>query len=311
MSDRPLIGVSSCLLGESVRFDGGHKCDRWMVRKLSRFVRWHSICPEVTMGFGVPRESLRLIRLEKKGSIHLVGNSTQNDFTEHAQQMCKMMVEALPDRLCGYILKNRSPSCGLERVKVYDYRGSPFSDGVGFFAQALINRFPDLPVIEEGRLSNLAEREHFLIRVFAEFALQNTLPKISAIQKLHESYKFILQAHHEASLRKLGQIAANSERFSPREVYMNYKTIFSRALAHPPTSKKRINAIQHIFGFIKDELTLKEKRSLLRQIEEFRKGRIPYVALSVLIRHAIEHHGAPYIEKQRFFSPYPEDLELT
>lgn len=310
MKSKPILGISSCVLGKEVRYNGAHKRDDWVVKDLGKWVQWHSVCPEMEMGLGVPRESMRLKRLQPKGMIRLVGNQTQKDFTSLAVKTAKEMVSKLPSTLNGYILKNRSPSCGFEKVKVYDHNNSPHSIGVGFFAKELVKRFPQLPIIEEGRLKNPHFREHFVTRVFAHSLIHCLPSKVSQIQKFHESYKFVIQAHHEVSLRKLGKIAANSSKENPSEVLKKYQKEFLYALEQPTTSKKRANVIQHIYGFIKDRVNPREKKSILEQIEQYRKGKLPYVALVTLVRHAIQSHGAPYIENQRFFFPYPEELNL-
>lgn len=309
--DKPLIGISSCLLGNAVRYNGAHKKEQWLCEELGKFVNWHSLCPEVSMGLGVPRESMRLQRLKKGGTVRLLGNQSQDDLTALAKNTTKTLVEQLPKNLNGFILKNRSPSCGLEKVKVYSEKNIPFSDGVGFFAKSLIKRNPDLPIIEEGRLKNLAFREQFLTRVFAHHAISALPAKISELQKFHESYKFVIQAHDEISLRKLGPIAANSKKEKPRDVLEKYKKIFHRALAHPPNIKKRTNVAQHVYGFVKDKVAPKEKANILKNIELYRTGKIPYIALMVLIRHLIEKYEVAYIEKQKLFTPYPENLNLS
>jgi len=310
MSTTPVLGVSACLLGDEVRFDGRHKRYNWLTEELGQFVQFVRSCPEMAMGLGVPRESMRLVRPDRGSPPRLVSNVNQVDLTDLARDTSRVLVETLPEDVNGYVFKNRSPSCGLVRVKVYDWNGSPFSDGVGFFAKEFVRRHPDVPVIEEGMLTDTGLREQFVTQVFAHHRISNLEKSIFAIQALHQAYKFVIHAHHEPSLRKLGRIAANSNRRKPAEVYDEYKKEFLAALRHPTTLSKRINVIQHIYGFIKKKVNEKEKSSALRAIEKYREERIPFVAIMTLLQHLVEKHGSPYIENQKFFSPWPEALRM-
>lgn len=306
-SPRPLVGISSCLLGERVRFDGGHKKDDWLVKELGKWVEWEPWCPEMQMGLGSPRESLRLVARGKQN--RLVGNRTGKDVTAAAKTTAREIVTKLGD-LDGYILKKNSPSCGLERVKVYGKNDIPFRAGQGVFAERLQRAMPLLPMIEEGRLSDPEQREQFVTRVFAFYRWKKVPAKISAIQKFHQEYKLLLMAHSPSKYQALGKIAANPSKRAPSDVKAEYGPVFLGALADPSTTKKRVNVLQHIFGYFKREIPPKEKAGILEAIEEFRKGELSFLAALTCVRQLLNRVSVPYLESQLFFDPYPKALSL-
>jgi uncharacterized protein YbgA (DUF1722 family)/uncharacterized protein YbbK (DUF523 family) len=308
--EKPIIGISGCLLGENVRHDGGHKRQDWIKRELSKWVNWESVCPELAMGLGVPREPIHQKRTSKTAKIKLLSVKSGLDHTELARETSEKIIKKLPKSLNGFIFKKSSPSCGMDRVKIYDWNNSASFNGVGTFAAPLMDAYPDIPCTEEGRLFDPLLREHFVTRVFAHHAVSNLHAKVSEIQKFHESYKFLLQAHNESSMRKLGRIAANSERLRPSEVLTEYKSVFLSALEKKPSVKKRTNVMEHIWGFVKHAASQREKNNILKNIELYRRGELPFVAIITLMGHVIERHGATYIEKQKFLNPYPEKLSV-
>lgn len=307
-SSKPYIGLSACLMGAPVRYNGGHQKNEWIREKVKEHFNSYTLCPEVLMGLGVPRESLRLKKDELTGEVRLKGVRSDKDSTDLAKRIAEKAVSQLPKDLNGFILKGRSPTCGLQRVKVYGKNNIPNPEGVGFFAQELTKQRPDLPVIEDGWLFNSAFKEHFLIRVFAHKAI-NELPKtVLDIQRFHQHYKFLIQAHHEASLRKLGRLAANSEKKNIEQVYNEYRAIFLQALRHQTTVGKRVNVFEHIYGFIKDKMEANEKKSVLRFLNQYKEGLISYESFMVLIMHLFEKYQSEYIQNQKFLRPFPFSL---
>jgi uncharacterized protein YbbK (DUF523 family)/uncharacterized protein YbgA (DUF1722 family) len=307
--EKPRIGVSACLLGQKVRYDGQHKRVDWLVEELGKWVSFHPVCPELEMGLGAPRESMRLVRRGARGRLRLLGNDTDRDFTDPAERTARRLVEDLPD-LDGYVLKKNSPSCGLERVKVYDANQVPARAGQGFFATALQESRPGLPVIEEGRLTDPEQREHFVTAVFAFFRWKAVPARVAAIQAHHQQYKLLLMAQSPQHYRRLGGVAANPRRRRPSEIRAEYETLLLEALAKASTTGKRVNVLQHIFGYFKEKLGAREKRDLLEAIEDYRKGELSFLAAVKLHQHVAKRLEIPYLEGQLFFDPYPKALAL-
>ncbi|MFZ8933881.1 MAG: YbgA family protein [Bacteriovoracaceae bacterium] len=306
---KPLIGISSCLLGNSVRYDGTHKKYNWVVDELSAYVDFYPICPEVEMGLGVPRETVRLEKKEKDGPVQMVSNKNKTNLTRLAKDTAKFIYDSLPSHLDGFILKKDSPSCGPERVKIY-YKDMPFEKGAGIFADHLINNSVDYPIIHEGRLHNPELREDFIIRVWGHFNVNQLKAKIKDIQDLHKKYKFVLLSFDEPSFRELGRICANNDNKKPSEVLELYRKTFMKALSSKRTRKKQANALQHIYGFLKNELKEKEKKNILKLIDRYRENNLPFVALATMMQHLIDISSNEYIKDQSYFFPYPEKLEL-
>lgn len=304
---KPKVGISACLLGQRVRFDGGDKRDDWLVDELGKWITWYPVCPEMEMGLGSPRESMRLALVAGASGTRLLTNRSNRDLTVPAQATARGMVARLPE-LDGFVLKKSSPSCGLERVKVYNRKGIPDPKGEGFFAAELKRRFPDLPMIEEGRLTDPEQREHFVTRIFAARRWRDVPARVSAVQKFHETYKLLIMAHSPAHYRALGRIAANPERRIPTEVRDAYGRLFPKALALPPTPAKRINVLQHILGYFKRTLSSKERHAILESLEEYRDGELPFLSVLLLLRHQLTRLSVPYLEGQLFFEPYPKRL---
>lgn len=305
----PRVGVSSCLLGQNVRYNGGNKKNDWLVDELSHWVEWVPFCPEMTMGMGTPRESVRLTALSRISPVQMVGNESRQDYTALAEKVARGFV-AKDLGLSGYILKKNSPSCGLERVKIYGPKGQPLYGGSGIFARHLIETYPLLPVIEEGRLSDPIQREQFITRIYAFQEMQNTPARMLEIQRLHQRYKLVLMAHSPAAYRELGRIVANAEKLPPRDVLARYGEGFMKALAIPATARKRVNVLQHIFGYFKKLIDSKEKAQILDAIEEYRQGEQPLMAPLALLEHLVKKHDVEYLKDQKFFHPYPRQLKL-
>ncbi|MCS6302613.1 MAG: DUF523 and DUF1722 domain-containing protein [Nitrospira sp.] len=306
------LGISRCLLGEPVRFDGGHKRDAFLVDMLGRHVEWVPVCPEVEIGLGTPRESLRL-----EGSLpfpRLITINTGHDHTQHMEAFSKRRLQELNSvGLCGFVFKKNSPSCGLERVRVYNRHGMPNRNGTGLFAQAFRQSFPLLPVEEEGRLLDLSLRENFIARVFGyqrwrEFML--TEPDASAMIQFHTRHKYLLLSHSRKHYERLGRLVASAARYTPTGLVVRYGLDFVEALTVKATVRKHTDVLQHIVGHLKEILTASERTELAVVIEDYRNRLVPLVAPLVLLKHFIESYHVTYLKDQVYFDPYPKEFML-
>jgi uncharacterized protein YbgA (DUF1722 family)/uncharacterized protein YbbK (DUF523 family) len=312
-SSRPIrVGISSCLLGEAVRFDGGHKRDGFLTDTFGRFVEWVPVCPEVECGLGTPRESMRLVRAD--GSIRLLTVKTGVDLTAQMQTYVRKRIPALvPEELSGYVLKKDSPSCGLERVRVYDRHGAPTKSGRGLFASALVERFPHLPVEEEGRLSDPKLRENFIERVFAYWRLRGLFAgawNVGALVRFHTAHKLILMAHSPEAYRQLGRLTAGAKALPRKELVGRYTEGFMSALAVIATPRRHTNVLQHMVGYFKNLLDGASKAELLAAIEDYRRELVPLVVPLTLLRHYVRIHHVEYLVGQLYLEPHPKELML-
>lgn len=307
------LGVSSCLLGEQVRYDGGHKHDRYITETLGRFFSFVPVCPERDSGMTVPREAMRLVG--DVASPRLVTIKTKRDLTEQMQHFCDQKVAQLADEdLCGFIFKKNSPSSGLFRVKVYgDHSGMPAKSGRGLFAAAVTNRFPLLPVEEEGRLYDPALRENFLERVFCYRRWKDYLAEdgsMAGLVQFHASHKFLLLSHSPQVLRQLGGIVAHGGKQPLPALQEAYLQRFMQALSLHATPAKQVNTLQHIMGFFKKQLESWEKQELLAVIEHYRQRLTPLIVPITLLNHYIRKHQHDYLLQQVYLSPHPHELML-
>jgi uncharacterized protein YbgA (DUF1722 family)/uncharacterized protein YbbK (DUF523 family) len=306
------VGISACLLGEEVRFDGGHKSDSFLTDTFGLFVEWVPVCPEVECGFGTPRESMRLAR--HGTTIRLITNKSGQDVTGQLDRYALQRVEALDDeRLSGYVLKKDSPSCGLERVKVYDAHNMPTRTGRGLFATRLLERFPHLPVEEEGRLSDPRLRDNFVERVFAYARLQQLFGArwtVGALVAFHTAHKLILMAHSPRAYQQLGVFVAGATKASRPEVERQYTDAFMTALRVVATPRRHANVLQHMAGYLKHVLDRDSKAELSETIDEYRRGLVPLVVPITLIRHNVRRHDIGYLAGQRYLDPHPRELML-
>lgn len=307
------VGVSTCLLGQKVRFDGGHKHDRFLTESLGRFVRFVPICPELEVGMGVPREAVRLVGDPE--SPRMVGNKSGEDWTERMTDYCRKRVQRKDiQALCGYILKRKSPSCGMERVKVYsEESGMPTSPGVGLFAAELMRAHPYLPVEEEGRLTEPWLRDNFVVRVFALYRWRELNRQPFSRQRMiefHTHHKYLLLAHNPQMYRELGRLVAAIKSIPPAQFREQYLDQFMRTLSYRATTKKNVNVLHHIVGFIKKQMSADEKRDVLQAIEDYQAELVPLIVPITLIRHFIRKYGIDYILAQVYLSPHPKELML-
>ncbi len=306
------IGISSCLLGEKVRFDGGHKRDAFLVETFGRFVEWVPVCPEVEMGLGTPRETLRLVRIVK--DIRMVMPKTGTDHTEAMNAFAECRVRDLArEDLCGYVLKKDSPSCGMERVRVFDVHGVPAKSGRGLFAEALLRHFPNLPVEEEGRLSDARLRENFIERVFAYRRLRTLFAsrwKLGDLVAFHTAHKLLLMAHSPRAYASLGRYVAGAKSLPRAELRSRYEQDFMQGLAEIATTRRQTNVLQHIGGYLRPHLDEAARSELLSLVEDYRRGLIPLIVPLTLIRHYVRSFEIPYLRGQVYLEPHPKELML-
>lgn len=306
---RVRLGVSACLLGEPVRYDGGHKRDAFLTDVLAAHVEWVPVCPEVEIGLGVPRPTLRL--QGRSEAPRLVQEATGEDLTARMQTYAEARVRELARlELDGYVFKRASPSCGLFRVRVYR-GGMPHADGRGLFAAALVARLPWLPVEEEGRLTNPGLREHFIERVFAMArwrAFLASRPGARDLVAFHTAHKFAVLAHSPAHYQRLGRLVAGAGRALRRERLEEYGRLLMEALAVRVTRGRHANVLQHLAGYFKHDLDPDGRAELGEAIEEYRRGLVPLVVPLTLVRHHIRRLNLAYLADQVYLNPYPREL---
>lgn len=306
------LGISRCLLGDQVRFDGGHKRDSFLTDVFGRYVEWVPICPEVEAGLGTPREAMRLI-----GDFQhprLVTIKSGKDHTKALETVTTNRIEELKAMdLSGYVFKKDSPSCGVQRVRIYNEHGMPGRKGAGLFARAFIERFPLIPVEEEGRLCDPPLRENFIERVFCYRRYQDLLSSGATRQgvvRFHTIHKYLLLAHSERQYQELGRLVGQAERHPPKEFALRYGDLFMKALAVKATVRKHVNVLQHILGYFKERLGAQEKIELLGVIDDYHRGLIPLIVPLTLIRHYVQIFDVGYVRDQVYLNPHPKELML-
>ena len=306
------IGISSCLLGEAVRYDGGHRKDAYITGPLSRHFTWVPVCPEMELGLGAPRETLRLVG--RPDAPRLVATDSGTDLTEAMDTYARARVGGLAaEDLSGYILKRASPSCGMERVKIYPESGRPSRSGRGLFARRLMDAYPLLPVEEEGRLSDARLRDNFMTRVFAFRRLRvlfESGARARDIMGFHTAHKFLLLAHSPADCARLGRFLGELARHPRAEWLARYGKSFMDALAVGTTPRKHVNVLQHIMGFFTERLSAAERRELADLIGDYARGLVPLIVPITLVKHHVARLGVAYVADQVYLSPHPKELML-
>ncbi len=305
------IGVSSCLLGCKVRHDGGHRKDDFLVETFGRWVEWVPVCPEVEVGMGTPREPVRL--LHEGHEVRLVAPKSGTDWTRPMRSWAAARVEELAgERLCGYVLKNDSPSCGMQRVKVYG-AGTPRRSGRGLFAEALVARFPRLPVEEEGRLCDPRLRDNFVERVFAYHRLRAFFDgrwTIGGLVAFHSAHKLQLMAHAPQLYRELGKLVAAAKSVPRDDLRARYEDTFMRGLEAIGTVRRNTNVLQHILGYFRKLLDPASRAEALALIHDYHQGLVPLIVPVTLLRHHVRAHAVGYLASQTFLEPHPRELML-
>ncbi len=305
------IGVSACLLGEKVRYDSGHKHDRYITGTLGRFFQFVPVCPEVGCGLPIPREAMRLEG--DPAAPRLVTNRTRIDLTGQMTDYCQRTVQELAgENLCGFIFKKDSPSSGLHRVKVYN-QGVPAKSGRGLFADAFVKRFPLLPVEEEGRLGDMPLRENFIERVFAFHGWQEFLGVCRGVGDLvafHTARKLQIMAHSPELYREMGRLVATGKALPETVLLSRYLELFMQALSLHATVKKNVNVLSHIMGYFKKHLSRSEKEELLEIISQYHAGLLPLIVPVTLLKHYVSKYEQDYLARQSYLAPHPLELML-
>jgi len=306
------IGISSCLLGNAVRYDGGHKLDRFLRDTLGQYVAYVPVCPEAECGLGIPREAMRLEG--QADSPRLVTRQTRVDKTDGMVRWAqKRVAELEAENLCGFIFKSDSPSSGMERVKVYDEKGMPAKTGVGIFARIFMEHFPLLPVEEEGRLHDTQLRENFIERIFTLQrwrAIRKMKSGRSALVDFHTRHKLLLLSHSTKLYQAMGKLVAAQKTFSARDLFSQYETLLMEALKLKTTPKRNVNVLQHMMGYFKEQLSGDEKKELLEILDHYSKGFLPLIVPLTLIGHYVRKYDQPYLRDQIYLNPHPLELQL-
>jgi uncharacterized protein YbgA (DUF1722 family)/uncharacterized protein YbbK (DUF523 family) len=306
------LGVSACLLGHEVRYNGGHSRDRFITDTLGMYVQFVPVCPEVECGFGVPRETLRLAGDPE--SPRLMTGKTHRDVTEQMRQWAHgRVVELEKEDLCGFIFKKGSPSSGMQRVKVYTEKGMPSHNGVGMFARAFMEHFPLLPTEEDGRLNDPKLRENFVESIFTLRRWRDVLastPRRGDYVEFHTQNKLLLFSHSPTHYRLMGKLVAGIKSLPIEEFRTQYQTLLLQTLQLKTTIKKNSDALFHIMGYFKKVLTPDEKQELIGIIETYRVGYVPLVVPITLLKHYARKHDQTYLKQQSYLDPHPVELQL-
>jgi uncharacterized protein YbgA (DUF1722 family)/uncharacterized protein YbbK (DUF523 family) len=308
------LGISACLLGQEVRFDGGHQLDRFITDTLGRYVEFVPVCPEVECGLRVPREAMRLVGDPE--APRLVTVRTKIDHTKRMLSWAQKRVRELErEGLGGFIFKSKSPSSGMERVRVYHEQGqgSPVTKGVGMFARVFMEHFPLLPVEEEGRLHDPALRENFIERIFVFQRWRGLLEAqkgLGGLVAFHSRHKLLILAHSPEHYRELGKLVARGKELPEPELYERYQCRLMEAMRLKATTKKNTNVLHHLMGYFKKDLAADEKQELLEIIDNYHKGFVPLVVPVTLINHYVRKYRQPYLQEQFYLHPHPVELQL-
>lgn len=313
MDDKIRLGISFCLLGAEVRFDGGHKLDRFLRDTMGEYVDYVPVCAEVEVGLPVPREVLRLVKDDNDG-VNLVFARSRDDISSRMESWARGRVAELEqENLDGFVFKSKSPSCGMERVKVYDHNGVPQNVGVGVFARIFQEHFPLLPVEEEGRLNDAKLRENFITAIFTLKRWRQMLknkPGVGGLVAFHSSHKMLILSHSEKIYREMGRLVANSQGLNEAELFERYLELLQTALKRKTSVRKHINVMQHIMGYFKKNLDGDEKQEILELIDSYRQGLVPLIVPLTLLNHFVRKYDQPYLKQQVYLQPHPKELKL-
>jgi uncharacterized protein YbgA (DUF1722 family)/uncharacterized protein YbbK (DUF523 family) len=306
------LGVSACLLGEKVRFDGGHKLDHFLTDTLGRYVEYVPVCPEVEIGLPIPREALRLVG--EPESQRLVFSKSGEDITERMTAWAKTRVTALENEdLCGFIFKSKSPSSGMERVKLYDRNGVPNKTGVGLFAKVFMEHFPLLPVEEDGRLHDPRLRENFIECIFTLKRWREAMAGGVTRGKLvdfHTRHKLLLLSHSTEIYRQMGKLVASAKQMDEKSLFEGYLSLLMKGLRLKTSVAKHVNVLHHLLGYFKQQLSRDEKQEVLDIIDDYRARRIPLIVPVTLLNHFVRKYDQDYLKLQVYLNPHPLELQL-
>jgi len=306
------IGISQCLLGDSVRYDGAHKRDSFLIETLGPHVEWIPVCPEVELGLGTPREAMRLAGDPR--APRLVTITSGIDHTEAMARFSQRRVRELEVlNLSGYVFKKDSPSCGVERVWMFNRHGMSVRDGVGLFARAFMERFPLVPIEDEARLCDPVILDNFIERVFFYHRWQ-TLARGPLTRKVvvefHTMHKYILLAHSRQHYQQLGRLVTRADRYRPKVLIKRYGALFMKALTVTATRHKHMNVLQHVIRHMKDQLEPSERAELDSVMEDYRAGMVPLVVPVTLVKHYVVRNRIDYLRDQIYLNPHPKEMKL-
>ncbi|HDM8238999.1 YbgA family protein [Vibrio campbellii] len=306
------VGISSCVLGERVRFDSGHKISNFVTKELDGYFSFVPVCPEVGVGMSVPRPTIRLVSNEERIALVETKNP-DNDHTDNMLAYSENKVNELQsEQLCGYIVCAKSPTCGMERVKVYS-KNNAAKEGVGLYTKTLMEKMPWLPVEEDGRLNDPVLKENFITRVYCLNDFYESMdgePTRGKIIEFHSRYKLTLMAHHPESYRSLGRLVADVANYEIDEFYSQYRLGLMQALQNRASRKNNTNVLMHLQGYFKRSLTSDEKAELATVISDYRTGLLPLLAPLTLIKHYLNAYPDAYLQKQKYLEPYPQEMRL-
>lgn len=312
MTEKIKLGVSACLLGEQVRWNGGHARDRYLTDILGQYVEYVPVCPEVECGMGVPRETLRLVG--DPDNPNLVTSKTNIDHTSRMLDWAQKRARELEkENLCGFVFKKNSPSSGLYRVPVKNFKGMPQKKGQGIFARVFTGNFPLIPVEEEGRLHDAKLRETFIEQVFTLMRWRETLSKKKSMGNLvdfHTRHKLLIMSHSPKHSQMMGKLVAEGKSLVIADLFVQYETLLIEALRLKTTLKKNINVIQHIMGYFKKQLSPDEKQELIEIIDQYKKEYVPLVVPVTLLNHYVRKYEQSYLAQQVYLNPHPIALKL-
>lgn len=306
------IGVSSCLLGKEVRYNGGHSLDRYVTGTLSNYFQFVGVCPEVEAGFGIPRETMRLVGNPE--APRLVTTKTKKDFTDKMLNWAKRrVIELEKEDLCGFVFKKNSPSSGMERVRVYTEKGMPSNRGSGMFAKAFMEHLPLVPVEEDGRLNDSRLRENFIERIFAFRRWRQMAAERKSrgnIVVFHTAHKLQIMSHSVKHYREMGSLVAHAKDFDIKSLYNKYEELFMQALGLKTTVKKNVNVLQHMAGYFKKQISKDEKQELQDVISLYHREYVPLIVPITLFNHYIRKYDQQYLKNQYYLNPHPIELKL-
>lgn len=306
------LGISACLLGENVRYDGGHKLDRFLTDTLGQYVKYAPVCPEVECGLGVPRETMHLEN--DPNSPRLVTIRTKRDITDWMIKWAQRRAAKLEKvGFCGFIFKSNSPSCGMDRVRVYNEKGRSVKKGVGIFARTFMEHFPLLPVEDETCLRDPQLRESFIERIFTLRRWRQVLEGKKSRGNLvdfHTRHKLSLLAHSPKYCHMMGTLVAKGKDLPLKELYQKYQTLLMKSLYLKTSPKKNANVLQHAMGYFKEQLSSDEKQELLGIIDHYKKEYIPVIVPVTLIQHYARKYDQSYLKQQVYLNPHPLELRL-
>lgn len=304
------VGISACLMGDEVRFNGGHKKSALCSDRLEAYFEFQRFCPEVAIGLGVPRQTIRLVGDFK--TPRAIMPSTDADLTEHLADYGHEIAK-VAQGLSGYILMKDSPSCGLFSTKVYSGTTPLPGKRAGIFVQALKDQLPLLPMEEEARMNDAGLCENFIARVYAYHDWRvNFLPQATpqALVAFHSRYKYFVMAHGQTLYRSLGRLVAGAGVGDFAQLVKDYEWAFFNGILKPPTRRNHTNVLFHILGYLKKQVAAPLKQDLLKAVEDYHQALVPLIVPITLLKHYLTHYACDYINQQVYLTPYPEQLKL-